>query len=562
MKRGLLKTISAVIALVVIISLFAGCGGQRAAEKEETTAKSDAGTAGTEAKTEANVTFENAPVVRIMRPDITSPQRAEAKLDEIDNPYSRYIFEKTGLRVELDRQPDDGYQEKVQLVLASGNAPDIIDLTYEDGYAMNIARSGALEPLNPHFDKYPNLKRVYNEEYWEEYAFDENKYFLKSVDYWPLGRSAVLIRQDWLDKLGLKMPETVQELYNVAKAFVQAEPDGQKTFGLMGRKDLTHFFALSSAFGCPSTSPQFPYIYVDKATKQLVCWQTSEAGRAYFKEVAKWWKEGLIDPESLTNTGDQFWGKINNGQIGIICHQAESSAWVTTQIRQTQKRKEPLLTLVPALKGTGYKNPYGTEGGFEKKKPYDLYFGVPKGNKNVDNVLKLFDFQCSPEFVDYVIFGIEGIEHNVVDGKKVLDKMNVNKVSFSNDYALTVDRSALKPEHHETVLLDASGGGDPELDPLEDAMERVKNAFATSETYATDYQKWASMLPRLPEEDLHPDVLQAMRSLYIRLVTAELDANKDADWEKYLKEVESIGFNQILKAKEKYLLENLPRFFE
>jgi hypothetical protein len=76
------------------------------------------------------------------------------------------------------------------------------------------------------------------------------------------------------------------------------------------------------------------------------------------------------------------------------------------------------------------------------------------------------------------------------------------------------------------------------------------------------YQNWRLSIPRQGAEDKYPDYITAMKALYIKMVTGELDANNDADWQKYLQDVEKTGLNEILKAKEQYLLTNAPKFFE
>ncbi|MDO8685269.1 MAG: extracellular solute-binding protein, partial [Clostridiales bacterium] len=418
------------------------------------------------------VTWENAPAVKIMIPDNTSATRTAAKLDEVDNPYSRYLFEKTGIKVILERQVGEGtqYDEKVYLTLASGNAPDLLYMGGNDQFCMKITRAGALSPINDSFGKYPNLQKVYNDDYWKEYSFDSNKYVLKNSVINPLAMRCTLIRQDWLDKLQLKMPATVDELYNTVKTFISAKPDGQPVMGLTGRSNFSYFYTLSAAYGCASYDPQFGFAYVDKANKKLVFWGATDAARAYYAQAAKWYKDGLIDPELVTAQGANFFTKINRGNVGVISYRADAAAWATTMVRTAQKRSEPLLAVLPALGGTGFKNSFGSEGKLEVDQAYEGYWGIPRGNKNMENTLKLLDFESSPEFLDFRVFGIEGIESKIVNGKKVFDKENANKVSFSQDYCFTFDRTAITPEQQDAIDLNSSGGGDPTYDPLDQAL--------------------------------------------------------------------------------------------
>ena len=54
-----------------------------------------------------------------------------------------------------------------------------------------------------------------------------------------LGRNGVTIRKDWLENLGLEEPKTIDEFYNVLKAFTKDDPDGNgkdDTYGLVASK--------------------------------------------------------------------------------------------------------------------------------------------------------------------------------------------------------------------------------------------------------------------------------------------------------------------------------------
>jgi hypothetical protein len=507
------------------------------------------------------------PVIKVMIHDDTSQQRTAAKVDELVNPYSDYILAKTGVRVALDWQAgeDTDYNEKVTLALASGNAPDLIFMGGNDQFAMNIVRSGALEPLNASFGKYPNLNKVYNDEYWKTYSFNNQKLVLKGVNVNPLAVRAILIRQDWLTKLNLKMPTTVPALYDVAKKFVAAKLDGQPVNGLTGRQNFSYFFALSSAYGCPSPDVENGYTFIDKAKQKLVFWNTTDAARAYFKETLRWYKEGLIDPELMTS-GGSFWSKIDAGRIGIICHNSESVGWLTTEIRQAQKTKTPTLAVVPALRGTGFRNQFGKEGGFEENFAFEGYWGIPRGNRNVDSVLKVLDFESTKEFADYRVFGLEGTERKTVNGKPTFDKARADLVGFWKDYAFITDRTALSADARQAILVDMSGGGDTANDFLydtpEEAIARTQAGWDASAAQAVPRISFDAIVPKLPVESQYPDVIAPYRTLYVKLITGEWDASKDADWRAYLKAVDDIGITAILKAKEEYLVKNAPQMFK
>ncbi len=567
MKKTVLRTELVILLAAMMLSIFAACSGS-GTPTDKTTGKPVSSEIA--AQSNPQVSWESAPVVTVMHGDTTSAQRTASQLDPVDNPYSRYIFEKTGVKIKIDWQAGEGdtYNEKVYLTLASGNAPDLINLGGNDQFAQKIARSGALEPLNESIDKYPSLTKVYNEEYWKEFSFDSNKYLLKGIVTNPLNQRCTLIRQDWLEKLKLPVPSTVNELFDTVKAFMAAKPDGQPVLGLTGRSNFNYFYTLSTAYGCPNYDLEYGFTYIDKANKKLVFWNTTDAARAYFAECEKWNKAGMIDPELISANGANFWNKIDNGNVGVISYRADSAGWLSTEIRQAQKNNNAVLAVLPALKGTGFKDPDGTSEGFiESDNPFEGYWAVPRGTKNIDNILKIFDWEDSAEGSVLNLLGMEGIEWSKDgNGAIVLDKDNANKVGFATDYAFTCDRTAITPEIQALLDQNGSGGGDTannfKYDTAEDAQARFKAAFAVNDTQVVPPQKWAATIPQLPEQDQYNDVANAYLALYVKMVTGEMDATKDSDWQAYLKAVEDAGINVINKAKEAYLLQNKPEFFQ
>jgi putative aldouronate transport system substrate-binding protein len=386
---------------------------------------------------------------------------------------------------------------------------------------------------------------------------------LKGTTQFPSATYCTLIRQDWLDKLKLKMPTTVQELHDVLTAFVKAEPDGQHpTYGLTGRVGNDNFWSVSTAYGNPNIDTGIPFVYIDYATKKLVLWNTSNAARAYFKEIVKWYREGLIDKEFLMNNTDAFFSRIKNGVSGTISHQANAAGWLTTEMRQVQQKTVPELAAIPALKGTGFKNSFGGEGGTEKMQEFEGYWGISIYSKNIDNVLKLFDFETSPKFNDFAVYGLEGLEYHLKNGAPVMDVDYIQNKTFSVAYGLASNKATYTKAQNEYIYSKSAGEGDKTYDPKASAIARTVKAYSVVTPTAVPYQKWASSIPGLPIEDLHPDVNSPIKALIVKMIIGELDANKDSDWKTYLKAVNDTGINDIIKEKEKYLKKNSPKYFD
>lgn len=126
------------------------------------------------------------------------------------------------------------YKEKLNVIMASGDMPDVVAIKDLDSNYFKWAKQGAFLPLDEYIDKYETFKQVPKEIY-DQFRVNGKIYSIPM--YQPTYSFSGVIRQDWLDKLGLKMPTNYKELLDVAIAFTKNDPDGN------GKHD-TYGFAL------------------------------------------------------------------------------------------------------------------------------------------------------------------------------------------------------------------------------------------------------------------------------------------------------------------------------
>ncbi|MCZ8510876.1 extracellular solute-binding protein [Paenibacillus filicis] len=126
------------------------------------------------------------------------------------------------------------FKNKLSVVMASGDMPDVVEIDYADQNYHKWAGQGAFLPLDQYINQYPTFKEVPDSIYNQ---FKVNGHIYSIPTYSPTYTFSGLIRQDWLDNLGLKMPTNYQELLNVAIAFTKNDPDKN------GKND-TYGFAL------------------------------------------------------------------------------------------------------------------------------------------------------------------------------------------------------------------------------------------------------------------------------------------------------------------------------
>lgn len=167
-----------------------------------------------------------------------------------------HIVEKA-LRAKMDMEwiPNDIYKDKLVNALETNSLKQVTYVNQSDYVLMkNAIRSEAFWEIGTYLEFYPNLKRL-QKSVLAETSVEGKIYSLYTER--QASRQGVILRKDWLDRLHLKEPATLDELYNVLKQFTYNDPDGngvQDTIGLADRGDLIYgaFKTLGSYFGVPN----------------------------------------------------------------------------------------------------------------------------------------------------------------------------------------------------------------------------------------------------------------------------------------------------------------------
>ncbi|MFA6841296.1 MAG: hypothetical protein WCR05_10995, partial [Sphaerochaetaceae bacterium] len=213
-------------------------------------------------------------------------------------------------------QSNSNEEEAFNLMLSSGDLADIIG--YKDiAVIEQLGRDGGVIPLNDLIDTHaPNIK-AYMASHPQfaaaSYSLDGNIYMIPkdqeliSAEYW-------WIRKDWLDKLGLEIPETVDDLYRVLTAFRNGDPNGN------GLKDEVPLFD-RAGWKMPDE-----YLYLwDTSTEFYprdgkITFEPLEPNFAVgVRNIVTWYREGLIDPEIFTR-GPKGRDILLSGDLGGLTH--------------------------------------------------------------------------------------------------------------------------------------------------------------------------------------------------------------------------------------------------
>jgi putative aldouronate transport system substrate-binding protein len=233
-----MKLMSTVLVLSLMGSILAACGGGNVNTVKEST---DSGNGTATVETAKPLEFTWLHILHTASPPT----------DVIKNKIEEY----TNTKITFNWVPDASKEERITTSLASGQLADIVTLTMMTNSSVrNSLKSGLFWDVGPYLDEFENLKKIPQEV--KTAASIEG--VLYGVPFQKnLARSGLIFRKDWLDKLGLPEPKTLDEVYEIARAFTEDDPDGNgkdDTTGFGDRSDLRYssFKTLSSYFGTPN----------------------------------------------------------------------------------------------------------------------------------------------------------------------------------------------------------------------------------------------------------------------------------------------------------------------
>jgi len=221
---------------------------------------------------------------------------------------------RTGISFNFTTPSQDTVRERRNMAFATNDLPDLFfGVEFEPSEIMLYASQGQIIPLNDLIQNYaPNLRAIfaqYPELRKDLTAPDGNIYGLATMRPGDANYYTLLINQYWLNQAGLTIPRTTEEFYQALVAFRELDPNSIP-FSLGGPWEA-HW--LAGAFG---VLPHDNGIFNEDGT--IVFAFTDERYREYLRFMNRLFEEGLLDPESFTQSGAQLNAKGHDGLLGAF----------------------------------------------------------------------------------------------------------------------------------------------------------------------------------------------------------------------------------------------------
>lgn len=313
------------------------------------------------------------------------------------------IEDATGVDITFQRLSEEEYN----YMMASGKYPDVLISYLYNGEVLDLYNEGiAMEVTDLVEEHSVYLKQIYeqNADIYEEVQTNDGKliYFpslnpmQSAEDFYRVAYSGLIIRQDWLDKLGLDVPETIDDWYEVLTAFKTKDPNGNGIADEIPFDD-SRLYVFSSAYGVLSgvyinTDGEVVYNYMEDGYKE------------YLMTMKKWYEEGLIGKSAVTGSAKWSEANIINNIAGSFYGLDNAWRYYLPSLQSVDENAQlTAVGITKAVDGKSYASAMNLKTHVRNRVTI-----MTKNCKNPEAVMKVIDYMYSQEGSDLLTWGIEG----------------------------------------------------------------------------------------------------------------------------------------------------------
>lgn len=321
----------------------------------------------------------------------------------------RAATEATGVPIVVDAA-STAAQEQFQLMMASGSYVDydvIVNVASMYGSASAAYDDGILIALNDYVDaNMPDYSAFLKEADFSKYVTTDDGLLLDIAGLSTGGMAqGTAIRKDWLDTLGLEVPVTYDDYYNVLKAFQTAygcsEPFLLNSTGFVDNNFLCGGYGISTAGAFGSSNDW--YVVENGIVRYSLL---SEGFKEYVTMMHKWYTEGLFSDNFLSNVqgaGFSYDSQMLGGDAGIFVTGTDALG-----TSYAERAEDPNFTVIPipdAVKNSGDIIKVGIT---PNSDPVSNRWNVTTGCDNIELVLKYSNWYFTEAGGLACNWGIEG----------------------------------------------------------------------------------------------------------------------------------------------------------
>lgn len=456
-----------------------------------------------------------------------------------DNAYTRYIKSVINVQnVDAFEANDSQYDTNVSMAISMGSLPDIMVVSSQDEVEQLVG-AGLIEDLTESYnncisDRIKKMYESYGDSLKDMVTYDGKIMALPETNITD-GPNLVWLRKDWMDKLGLSEPHTIDDVVNIVKHFISEDPGNNgedaagkpNTVGLAVDTDVTgecgysSEFLLDIIFACFGA---YPKQWIMNDDGEIVYGSVTDEAKEALSYINSLYNQGVIDNDFLLRTSTNICELIENG----LCGSFFGPWWAPNNPLANAVSKNPDADWQPYLIAT---DSDGTTS-YHSQNPCYKYVVVRKGYEHPEIAAKMIS----------VMF--DKVRFDCTDSEEFKNYYQLNVEPTARPLSINVDYNNALSICYRNIDATISGRKNPDsLELLERSFydacsEYIKNANKTS-------TQWAAYMSRIKACSLiAQDNIKVVDSLYFKTT----DTMKSHWWR--LKAKEKEAYLKIISGEE------------
>lgn len=456
-----------------------------------------------------------------------------------DNAYTRYIKSVINVQnVDAFEANDSQYDTNVSMAISMGSLPDIMVVSSQDEVEQLVG-AGLIEDLTESYnncisDRIRKMYESYGDSLKDMVTYDGKIMALPETNITD-GPNLVWLRKDWMDKLGLSEPHTIDDVVNIVKSFISEDPGNNgvdasgkpNTVGLAVDTDVTgecgysSEFLLDIIFACFGA---YPKQWIMNDDGEIVYGSVTDEAKEALSYINSLYNQGVIDNDFLLRTSTNICELIENG----LCGSFFGPWWAPNNPLANAVSRNPDANWQPYLIAT---DSDGTTS-YHSQNPCYKYVVVRKGYEHPEIAAKMIS----------VMF--DKVRFDCTDSEEFKNYYQLNVEPTARPLSINVDYNNALSICYRNIDATISGRKNPDsLELLERSFydacsEYIKNADKTS-------TQWAAYMSRIKACSLiAQDNIKVVDSLYFKTT----DTMKSHWWR--LKAKEKEAYLKIISGEE------------
>ena len=400
MKRR--KLISVLLTATMMATMFAGCGSDAASTDAE-------GKADSADSTEAGGVKEFTAFFAVPGSEIND-----------DNEIQQIIADKTGVKVKETWLTGQTAEEAVGMMITGGELPDFIG---GGSGQSQLYDADVLVPLDDYLDDYPNIKNFFTQQQWDQLRQDDGHIYWIPQFSNIKGEEKVCTHNDeafWIQARVLKWadyPEirTMDQYFDLIERYNEANPtmeDGTENIPYTILCDDWRYFCLENAPQFLDGYPNDGSCIVDPETLTVIDYNTTDTAVRYFQKLNEEYQKGIVDPESFTQTYDEYIAKLSTGRVlGMIDQWWDFAYTAGDAIKQAGLDEQGCDYIpLPITIDESVENQWHCSGSVLNVSDG---LAITTSCEDVEGALQFVDDLLTQDIHNLRFWGVEGVDYNV-----------------------------------------------------------------------------------------------------------------------------------------------------